>query len=469
MRHTPVNMTRLCRPKVMSALVALAAVVAATTSGPAVASGGSRVRAPTAHERQAIARSLLQLWKYESRNSRAFRPTLMKVRVLRSDPAYASAVVALKARSGRRRGPWMVVLNRHLVHAFGGSWPVVVGPSMDFPLSCTRVTDARVRALLCPSPWKVINYPRPAFHEQTTSDQPLPSSDLHLVDWRKVLLPGAACGSSRPISARRQDRYGATAFVDGDVNFPWWNTVVVWWSRHPAFGDLDGDGLDEAALDVACSNDGGTAGGQLHFSAVVFKADGAQLRALGVIPVEQPLIRAGHVPVGDVARIGSDGVLMRENWYGPFDTTAGGSGESVVTWRYQDGRFVRTNTRILVPVWRSAVDIADVIGRPGHHELWRWPLGHVNKMPLTRDLRFDLVFVNQNRRAKRNVGITVTIDQAPSPIVRRLKIRRLKGWAQKTLHIRHLEEVRPGAAAVIVDIHQPGAHPKRFRVKFTRG
>lgn len=285
----------------VSALVAIAFVCAAAP-GPAVA--GPRLRAPTAHERHGIAKSLLQVWKYKSSDSRMTRPTLVKVRVLRAHPAYASAVVAL--RDGR--GPWMVVLN-----ASPRSWRVVAGPAVDFPLSCTHVTKAAVRALLCPGPWEVIDHPRPQVEEQRSYDQPLPASDLSHVDWRDVMLPGGTCGSSRPIRAHEHDRYGSTAFVDGDVNLPWWNTVVDTWRRHAVFGDLDGDGRDEAALDVACANDGGTASGQLRFATVVFKADGARLRALGVVPVEQPLdVRAEHCPVGFTTRIGSAGVVMKE-------------------------------------------------------------------------------------------------------------------------------------------------------------
>src|SRR5438045_1569938 len=133
-------MTRPCRSIAVSALVAVALVFAATP-GPALASPGSRLRAPTAHERHAIAKSVRELWNYRSRSSRAFRPTLVKVRVLRAHPAYASAVVGLRGR----RGEWMAVLS-----AAAGSWTVIAGPAVDFPMSCTHVTKAQVRALLCP-------------------------------------------------------------------------------------------------------------------------------------------------------------------------------------------------------------------------------------------------------------------------------------------------------------------------------
>ena len=112
----------------VSALMA-AAFVFATAPGPAVASAGSRLRAPTAYERHAIAKSLREEWNYESRTSRAYRPILVKVRVRRARPAYASAVVALRGRSGDWRGPWMVALSRHV-----DSWWVVAGPAVDFPL-----------------------------------------------------------------------------------------------------------------------------------------------------------------------------------------------------------------------------------------------------------------------------------------------------------------------------------------------
>ena len=53
------------------------------------------------------------------------------------------------------------------------------------------------------------------------------------------------------------------------------------------FGDLDGDGRDEAALSVVCANGGGTAGGQLAFSAVIFKAVGRSFRVIGIVTPPQ--------------------------------------------------------------------------------------------------------------------------------------------------------------------------------------
>jgi hypothetical protein len=66
------------------------------------------------------------------------------------------------------------------------------------------------------------------------------------------------------------------------ARFPWWPAVVVntaW--NGVRYGDLDGDGRDEAVVDVVCSNAGGTAAGQLAFSSVVFAARGRSLRSIG--------------------------------------------------------------------------------------------------------------------------------------------------------------------------------------------
>jgi hypothetical protein len=442
------------------------------------------VRAPSARERQQITASVHDVWRYEARRPNTIdeffqgvrrwpplRPALVKVRVLQANPAYATAVVTLLGRHAERRGgPWILVLHR------GGGWPVrggwspLAGPAVDFALSCTRVTAANVRALMCPDPWTVVGYPRPHVHQQTTSTQPVSSPDVHRIDWRTVVLPGGVCGSSRPIRPRRT-KYGPMAFVRADVNLPWWNPVVVDSWRNPTFGDLDGDGMDEAALDVGCANGGGTAAGQLEFSVVIFKADGKRLRALGVVPIEQPLdVRAGHVPIGGIDRIERGAVVTREGWYGPFDGCCP-SGRASATWSYRNGRFVRTGTRLVTPVWTSPVQVIDVLGEPGDHELSARNVGgRRTTVPLTRDLHFDLLLENEGSVIKDSVKVTLTIRHGRSRIVRTRTIRRIVPWAvdDTVLHFTRLGSLQAGTAVVVIRIGLPGANPLVYPVRFTR-
>jgi hypothetical protein len=114
-----------------------------------------------------------------------------------------------------------------------------------------------------------------------------------------------------------------------------WNPVV--------YGDLDGDGNDEAALVVGCSNGGGTADAYLAYAQVVFKARARSPRALAIVtPQQRP--RPNVLPTLLQVTIRRGEVIAHEAWYGPNDGTCCPSGRSTTTWRYGHGtlRPVRT-------------------------------------------------------------------------------------------------------------------------------
>ena len=301
--------------------------------------------------------SVNETWAYESRPPESLRffyharlrrprlrPAVTAIRVSRAEPRFASAVVELQDAHGRRRGTRAVlVLEREHDSGRGWGYPVA-GPALSFPLSCTTGTPKAVRDLLCPDPWSVLGYPRPRLRAQAALTQRIRSSDLHALDWRTVALPGGACGSSRPIRPHEY-RYGPAALIHPNVDLLWWNPVVVFsWSR-PVFGDLDGDGRDEAALHVVCTNGGGTAGGQLAFSDVVFRAVGRSLRVVGILTPRQPLDpERSHVPLLEVTAIERGRVLVSEAWYGPDDADCCASGRARTIWTYTAGRLRPTRT-----------------------------------------------------------------------------------------------------------------------------
>jgi hypothetical protein len=113
---------------------------------------------PTARERAQIAASVRDLWLYESRRPNTvdkyfrgvprrpiLRPVVVKARVLRANPSYASAVVMLRdARRKIHDTPWIVVLRGGSSYTPGG-WSPIAGPALDFPLSCTTTTPKSVR------------------------------------------------------------------------------------------------------------------------------------------------------------------------------------------------------------------------------------------------------------------------------------------------------------------------------------
>jgi hypothetical protein len=272
---------------------------------------------------------------------------VVSVRVSERDPRYASAVVELRDAHGRRR-PGTAVLILKLEPGVWGGWGFpIAGPAVYFPLSCTVATPRPVRDLLCPDPWSVLGYPRPRIRVQTAYSQRIPSPDLHSIDWRKVTLPGGVCGSSRPIRPH-QYRYGPEALIHPDVDLLWWNPVVVYsWSK-PSFGDLDGDGRDEAVLHVVCANGGGTGAGQLADSAVIFKAVGRSLRVVGIVAPRQPLDpETSHVPLTGAVAIEWGKVVVSEAWYGSYDGDCCASGQARTTWTYAHSKLRPAHTTVI--------------------------------------------------------------------------------------------------------------------------
>jgi hypothetical protein len=323
-------------------------------------SSRSSLRPPSARERAQIVATVEETWAFESRppeSVRVFyhahlrrprlRPRVVAARVSRSDPRYAAAVVELPDARGRRRGTRAVVVLKRERGASKGGWGYpVAGPALSFPLSCTSATPGGVRDLLCPDPWSRLRSPRPRLDAQARLTQRIGSPDLHSLDWRTIALPGGACGSIRPIRPHRYE-YGPAALIRPRVDLVWWNPVVVYsWSK-PVFGDLDGDGRDEAALGVDCANGGGTAGGQLAFSEVVFRAVGPSLRVVGILTPRQPLEPEAHVPLIHVVAIERGRVVVSEAWYGPSDGDCCASGRARTIWTYAAGRLRPTRTTIL--------------------------------------------------------------------------------------------------------------------------
>jgi hypothetical protein len=169
---------------------------------------------------------------------------------------------------------------------------------------------------------------------------PLIGSNLRAVDWANVTLPGAVCGARDPIRLR----HGEAAMYSG--GHPWWPAVVVSAGR-ASYGDLTGDRRDEAAVDVLCSNGGGTADGQLAFSTAIFEAVGDSLRLIGVITPRQPLDpTTPHVPLISSVRLVPGRAIVHEAWYGAKDGTCCSSGRATTVWTYANGRLRPLRTTI---------------------------------------------------------------------------------------------------------------------------
>jgi hypothetical protein len=152
------------------------------------------------------------------------------------------------------------------------------------------------------------------------------------VDWSNIAIPGTVCGAKQPIHLK-----------DGSAEIrsrllPKGLLVHVGIDDQPFWGDLDEDGLDEAALGVICTNGGGTAGGQIAFSSIVFavgKRGG--LKAIGVLtPQQRP--RSWHATILNVVSMGFEKIVTLETLYGPNDATCCASGLAATLWELRKGR-----------------------------------------------------------------------------------------------------------------------------------
>ena len=121
---------------------------------------------------------------------------------------------------------------------------------------------------------------------------------LQAVGWQNETLPGVACKANSPIRLHNHvAQISHTGF--GDVNSSGSNRdlVQVAAAYDVTYGQLGGVG-PAAAVDVVCSNNGGTADGQIRFAEVVFSGSATNARAVGLITPQQPHLRTvGHVPL----------------------------------------------------------------------------------------------------------------------------------------------------------------------------
>ncbi len=122
------------------------------------------------------------------------------------------------------------------------------------------------------------------------------SLNLHHVKWGNVAVPGWLCRVNGPIQLHHGDaRLRHSGFGPLDVS-----------EQGPVYGNL-GNGQQVAALQVWCSNQGGTAAGELAEGLVVFSGAGGRLHVLGTLtPQYRPAHQGAHpVRRGQVHRRGA--------------------------------------------------------------------------------------------------------------------------------------------------------------------
>jgi len=162
------------------------------------------------------------------------------------------------------------------------------------------------------------------------------SLNLHHVRWGNVTIPGRLCRVKGTIRLRNgHARIRHSGFGPLEVS-----------ETGPVYGNLGG-GLRVAALQVWCSNQGGTAAGQLAEGFVVFSGTGGRLHALGTLTARYHPRSAPHVPFITVRSIGAERVVTTEFFYGSADPDCCPSGRASTTWHWNGRSFKPGRTTII--------------------------------------------------------------------------------------------------------------------------
>jgi hypothetical protein len=163
------------------------------------------------------------------------------------------------------------------------------------------------------------------------------SLNLHHVKWGNVAVPGWLCRVNGPIQLHHGDaKLRHSGFGPLDVT-----------EAGPAYGNL-GNGQHVAALQVWCSNQGGTAAGELAEGLVVFSGSGGHLHVLGTLtPQFRPHAGHVHIPFVTVKSIGAEKIVTTEFFYTGSDADCCPSGRASTTWHWNGHSFKPGRTTII--------------------------------------------------------------------------------------------------------------------------
>ena len=158
------------------------------------------------------------------------------------------------------------------------------------------------------------------------------TTQIHLVDWKDVSVPGVVCEAPHAIRLRN-----GSATINSPAGLVTMTSRVVARETTVVFGNLEGDRDDAAAVNVSCSSPGGTADGEIADSWVIYRSQGSALRILGTLAPKQPAETGlPHVPYFDISSGGltlrPGRITVREVWYGAGDATCCPSEAATTVW-----------------------------------------------------------------------------------------------------------------------------------------
>jgi hypothetical protein len=161
--------------------------------------------------------------------------------------------------------------------------------------------------------------------------------DVHSVNWGDIAIPGQLC----EVHGKIQLHHGMAKVSHSGLGPLFVQLTTV------THGDL-ARGFPVAALEVWCSNQGGTAAGQLAEGIFVFSS-ASQPRFLGLLtPQYRPKDSIpSHIPSVSVAHIDTQGhIATTEYFYTPANPDCCPSGRASTIWKWTGRTFIPGRTKI---------------------------------------------------------------------------------------------------------------------------
>ena len=171
--------------------------------------------------------------------------------------------------------------------------------------------------------------------------------DLRTVDWDNVVVPGRSCLHAHGVRLHN----GKALLPDnthGNPIQPGSNGVRydrLGLANPVIYGDFEGDGHDDAAVPLLCSNNGGTADGDILWSVAVYTGKTGKPTVLGLITPRQQLKNVLPTLLSTPA-IRPGAITVHESWYGPNDMTCCPQGSATARWSLSAGRIVPIATKV---------------------------------------------------------------------------------------------------------------------------
>ena len=153
--------------------------------------------------------------------------------------------------------------------------------------------------------------------------------DLHGKNFRNRTVPGSTCRSAHPIKLHKG--HGKGGMRDGEQ-------LVDIAMGKPIFGDLTGDGSDEAFVFVLCeTKGGGTVGAEVQSNWVVFTGRTGTVRVLGNIVAQHQWLNTVATVLQD-PKVANGVAKVHETIWFPNDPSCCGRGRANTSWWFHNGK-----------------------------------------------------------------------------------------------------------------------------------